>query len=121
MKVDQLTPLQAEVALARSLGYHIRYKNRPYVMIDDWCKEGTVVDGCRFEPITDEYQHNKLARIAGVKCLQQNDKWTAGVLTDLLKVSTYTAATRGEAIVRCILQYTFPNFVPDWALQENTL
>lgn len=122
MRVNDLVPSEAEHLLARSLGYHVRSQNEPYVTIDDWNKEGTIVDGCRFQPMSDQTQWEKLARIFGVKTLQTGHGWDAGILLDDIKLVQHNGGiTCGDAIVRCLLKSMYPNKIPTELLKDNPL
>lgn len=125
MKTDKLSNHQLELVLARCMGYHARMprnNNIPYVMIDDWNKPGTVVNGCRFEPMTDDDDAMVISRIMNIQFHQTREGWNAGRLLPGIVLVTYNdAATRNEAIVKCAVKSIFPKNVPDEMLEDNPL
>lgn len=122
MIVEDLTDLQVELLLARIMGHHAHLKYG-YVHIDDWNKEGTLVDGYRFEPTTDEPQCRHIQEREGIQTMFLNGEWNAAI-SHIAEVATayyFGATTEFEAIVRCKVHSVYPDEVPEDMLQENPL
>lgn len=116
--IETLSDQQIELVLARILGYHAKLKGCPYVMIDDWNKEGTIVDGCRFQPMTDEVLCDKLTEHFDLKMHYEAGKWTA--LSHVRNVFD-ASSVRCRAVVKCIVRMHHHDGIPVELLEDNPL
>lgn len=113
--------MEVEFVIARILGHHAHRKDPNYVMIDDWSRPGTLVDGCRFQPCTDTYQGEKIIARDNIQAVLSGGLWNAGVAGEKMTTYMYGYASRLEAAMRAKVSARFPDGVPADYLIDNPL